>query len=106
MYVRITRFEPQTGREREVEGIVDNYLEWLKRQPGFLMGSRLAPLHNMEEVARLTIWTDRTHADSTATTEHALSVRSQIISLTNDLTIHEEEFEGDHIIKGLKAKVA
>jgi hypothetical protein len=66
----------------------------------------MTPLHSKGEVARLTIWTDRSHADSTATTEHTLSIRSQLISLTNDITIHEEEFEGDHIIKGLAIKAA
>ena len=106
MYIRITRIEPQTGRDREMEEIVDSYLDWLKRQPGFLMGMRLAPLKSMGEVARLTMWIDRTHADSTATTDHALAVRSHIIALTNDITIHEEEFEGDQIIKGLMAKAA
>ena len=106
MYVRITRFDPQEGREREIESMVDSYLDWLKRQPGFLMGIRLAPLNIIGEVARLTMWIDRTHADSTATTDHALAVRSHIIALTNDITIHEEEFEGDQIIKGLMAKAA
>ncbi|GEM_PF-4954327 len=93
MYVRITRFKPIEHWRDEVIKELDSYMEWLKTQPGFSYGLRLFPLHYPEEVARLTVWENRSYADHIATTEHALAVRSHLLAMTMDQAIHEEEFD-------------
>jgi heme-degrading monooxygenase HmoA len=59
MYVRITRFKPIEHWRDEVIKELDIYMEWIKIQPGFSFGMRLFPLHHPDEVARLTVWEDR-----------------------------------------------
>jgi quinol monooxygenase YgiN len=93
MYVRITRFKPIEHWRDEIVKELNSYMEWLKAQPGFTYGLCLFPLHHPDEVARLTVWENRSYADHAATTEHALAVRSDMLGMTMDLAIHEEEFD-------------
>lgn len=93
MYVRITRFRPIEHWRNEVIEELDSYMEWLKSQPGFSYGLRLFSLHHPDEVARLTVWENRSYADHAATTEHALAARSAMLGMTMDQAIHEEEFD-------------
>ena len=93
MYVRITRFRPHREWRDEVIKTLDSYMGWLKVQPGFVVGMRHFPLHQPEEVARLTVWKERSFADHVATMEHALATRSHLLAMTVDQAIHEEELD-------------
>ncbi len=91
-YARITRINPLPGRAAEVLRLLNNYMEWLVTRPGFVLGMTLMPGAETHPVARVTVWERSSDADATAVEDHALAVRSQIIALTRDQEIHEEEF--------------
>jgi quinol monooxygenase YgiN len=91
-YGRITHIQPLPGREQEVSDLLDEYLEWLVNREGFLLGLNLQPNADSHPIARVLVWADSAEADATAVTDHALAVRSHLMGLAIDQTIHEEEY--------------
>jgi len=91
-YARITYLYPLEGQGEEVRRLLDSYLTWLSQRPGFALGLSLAPVRGGNSITRVTVWEGQGWADATALSEHALAIRSQLIALTSDQAIHEEEF--------------
>jgi hypothetical protein len=98
-YARITRLSPIPGHEEQLCDLLEEYLAWLQERPGFLLGLCLTPMEEGGPLARVTMWEGRGWADATALSDHALAVRSQLMALTTDQTIHEEEF-AVHVMHG------
>jgi hypothetical protein len=83
---------PIPGREQQVAQLLDSYLEWLVNCEGFMLGLNLEPGKESQAIVRVVVWENSSVADATATSDHALAIRSQLIGLALDQVIHEEEF--------------
>jgi heme-degrading monooxygenase HmoA len=93
-YVRVSISSPREGSRERMLQIEDALLAYFKEQPGFLEAYRLT---SAARVGRVTIWESEASADQAATTEHTLSLRSQLLPLVAES--QELAFDGVKIAK-------
>ncbi|MCH8066089.1 MAG: hypothetical protein IIC90_09730 [Chloroflexi bacterium] len=85
-YVRLSLMHPKPGQEERVSQILDDLLRFLPTQPGYVRGYKLSgEAHDPQgPVGRLVLWSSETDANNAATTQHDLSVRSELMQLIDE----------------------
>ena len=95
-YVRLSLMHPKPGEDERVSRLMDDLLEFLATQPGYVRGYKLSgkPHDPQGRVGRLTVWSSEADANHAATTQHDLSVRSELMQLIE---------EGSHVERSYTA---
>ncbi len=85
-YVRLSLMHPKPGQEERVSQIMDDLLSFLANQPGYVRGFKLSgePHDPQGRVGRLIVWSSEADANRAATTQHDLSVRSELMRLIEE----------------------
>ena len=85
-YVRLSLMHPKPGQEERVSQILDDLLSFLPTQPGYVRGYKLSgePHNPQGRVGRLVVWLSEADANRAATTQHDLSVRSELMQLIEE----------------------
>ena len=86
-FARTVRLVPMSGRQKEVEQMLDERLEWLRTQKGFVLGMRLYDRRRPEEIGYMSLWESREDANQVATTEHLMALNSRLAGLARDRLI-------------------
>ncbi|MBI2912100.1 MAG: hypothetical protein HYY05_08145 [Chloroflexi bacterium] len=98
MYVRITHLFPASGRHVEAAEALDAYIEWLRLQPGFIVGLKAHVQGRLTELVRIVAWERARDADAAAVQAHAIAASSHLIGMTRDQTLHHEHLEGERVV--------
>ncbi len=83
-YVRLSLMIAKAGDEGRVSQIMDDLLEFLSTQPGYMRGYKLIREHPDPRTGRLTVWRSEEECDHAAQTQHVLSVRSELMQLVEE----------------------
>jgi hypothetical protein len=81
---------PQSGREAEVERLLEDLIRYYRQQNGFLAGWKVSALDRTGEVGRITVWESEADADHAANQQRVLSLRSELNLLLEEDTEHVE----------------
>jgi len=76
-----------------VEQLLDDLLAWLRTQKGFVVGMRFIDTERPENVTSMGIYESRADGDRIATSQHLLSINSQIIALSRGRYVEWRTFE-------------
>lgn len=80
-YVRVSLVTPKAGHRDEVMRIEEQLIAYFLSQPGFQEAYRLT---SPDRVGRVSVWDSQTDADNAATSQHVLSLRSQMLPMITD----------------------
>ncbi len=85
-YVRLYVMHPKPGQEERVSQILDDLLRFLPTQPGYVRGYKLSgePHDPQGRVGRLIVWSSEADANHAATTQHDLSIRSELMQIIQE----------------------
>jgi len=80
-FARTVTVVPLSGRQAEVEHLLEERLDWFRSQKGFIVGMRLHNRKRPDEVGSLSLWETRDDANRVAATEHLMSLNSRLNTL-------------------------
>jgi hypothetical protein len=86
-YVRLTLVNPKAGQDERFSELTDDLLQFFSEQPGYVRGYKMLarePDAPQGRIARLTVWSSEEDADRAATSQHVLSVRSELLQLIEE----------------------
>ncbi len=83
-YVRLSLMVAKDGEKPSVSQMMDDLLDFLATQPGYVRGYKLIREYPDPRMGRLTVWQSEQHADHAAQTQHVLSVRSELMQLIEE----------------------
>jgi heme-degrading monooxygenase HmoA len=79
VYVRLSLVRPRAGQEDLVANILNDLLNFYSSQPGYIEGYSLSSNDPGPEVGRLTLWRAEHDAEATASAQHVMSRRSELM---------------------------
>jgi len=92
-FARMATVVPVPGRQAEVEQHLDDLMAWLPTQKGFVLGMRFRDTERPEAVTSMGVFESRADGDRIATSQHLLSINSQIIALSRGRHVEWRTFE-------------
>lgn len=92
IYVRLSLVVPKPGQEARVAEILDDLLNVYAAQPGYLEGYTLGPQVPGGEVGRLTFWQHEDDAEATASVQHVMAQRAELLRLIESNSHVERSF--------------
>ena len=95
VYVRLSLVRPKTGQESRVSDILNDLVGFYANQPGYLQGYTLVTTAPGSEVGRLTLWRSEHDAEATASAQHVMSQRSELLRLVEGGSHIERSFTAE-----------
>ncbi|HTE83693.1 MAG TPA: hypothetical protein VK821_03100 [Dehalococcoidia bacterium] len=92
VYVRLSLVRPKSGQEEKVSDILNDLVGFYAGQPGYLQGYTLVTTAPGSEVGRLTMWRSERDAETTASTQHVMAQRSELMRLVEGGSHIERSF--------------
>ena len=83
-FVRLSLMAPRPGMQERILELDRKLVEWLRDQPGFVRGLLIIDGDPEGRVGHITIYDSAYNADQVAQTQHVLSVRSELMLLTQE----------------------
>lgn len=94
IYVRLSLMRPKSGQEARVGEILNDLVQFYSEQPGYIEGYTLVAQESASEVGRLTLWRTERDAETTASNQHVMSQRSELMRVIES---------GSHLEKSFRA---
>jgi heme-degrading monooxygenase HmoA len=95
VYVRLSLMRPKGGQEALVTEILNDLLGFYSSQPGYLEGYSLSSNDPGPEVGRVTLWRSEHDAEATASAQHVMSQRSELMRVVEPGTHLERSFTAE-----------
>ncbi len=92
VYVRLSLVVSKSGQEARVAEILDDLLNVYAAQPGYIEGYTLRPELRGGEVGRLTFWRSEDDAEATASNQHVMAQRAELLRLIENDSHVERSF--------------
>ena len=92
VYVRLSLVRPKAGQEEKVAEILNDLVGFYAAQPGYLQGYTLETNAPGSEVGRLTMWKSEHDAEATASNQHVMAQRSELLRLVEGGSHIERSF--------------
>lgn len=92
LYVRMSLMTPTPGRQQDVAAIMDSLVSFYAKQPGYVVGYKLAAADDTGDMGRVTVWRSGEEADATAQTNHVMSLRSDLMPMIEEGSHQERSF--------------
>ena len=81
-YVRLSLMNPKPSQNERVSQLMDDLIQFFPSQPGFVRGYKLVREYPDPKIGRVTVWKSEHDADNAANTQHVLSVRAELLEIT------------------------
>jgi heme-degrading monooxygenase HmoA len=92
VYVRLSLVVPKPGQDSQVAEILDDLLNVYAAQPGYIEGYTLSPQVRGGEVGRLSLWRAEDDAEATASNQHVMAQRAELLRLIESNSHVERSF--------------
>lgn len=93
VYVRLSLTVPKVGQESSVSEILNDLLDFYASQPGYIEGYSLTPQDTGTELGRLTLWQSERDAENTASNQHVMAQRAELLRFVEGDSHVERSFQ-------------
>ena len=83
-YVRISLMKALAGREQEVRDLTQELIALSREQPGCISSQFIQAVDDATEMGRLSQWESEAAADTAATGDHSMHLRSRLHVAVHD----------------------
>ncbi len=95
LYVRTSLMRPKPGHGRAIAEIMDDLVSFYAKQPGYVLGYKLASADDLGDIGRVTVWRSQDDADAAARITHVMSKRADLQALIEENSHVERSFHAE-----------
>ncbi|MEX0683672.1 MAG: hypothetical protein WD904_13165 [Dehalococcoidia bacterium] len=103
-YVRVSTMKPQSGSEEDVRKLNEELVAFYRSRPGCIASHFIAAADESGEQGRVTFWESESLANSAATNDHSMFLRSRLHLLVEhghlDRSFHADLGVGASVLAG------